>query len=404
MRSVSVLLVTYTYPPVVGGSEIEAQRVAAGLRSRGHAVRVLTGWLESAGQAAEWVDPLGVPVRSLARAWREPWRGRIFAAAAAWRLWIDSRGYDIAYFLMPGLQVTLGAPLARLLGKRVFMKFSGSNTIRPLRVSKLGRLQLWVLERAAERIMVLNAAMMEEAAEAGFDAAKLCWMPNPVDTDFFSPVGDDARVGIRSRLGISPQAEAVLFVGRLASEKELTSLVEAFALVAATRRDAQLILVGDGPERASLERQVLRAGLRERVRFTGMVSSPEVRDWMRAANLLVLVSSLEGFSCVLVEAMSCALPVVVSDIPANRQLIRHGENGIIAALRDAGAIAEGILRLLDEPALGRSLGVAARSEAVRLYSTPAVIARYEDLFLHAGSASQDGVAGTVRSDDFKIRP
>jgi hypothetical protein len=60
--------------------------------------------------------------------------------------------------------------------------------------------------------------------------------------------------------------------------------------------------------------------------------------------------------------------------------------------------------LLDEPALGRSLGVAARSEAVRLYSTPAVIARYEDLFLHAGSASQDGVAGTVRSDDFKIRP
>jgi glycosyltransferase involved in cell wall biosynthesis len=119
------------------------------------------------------------------------------------------------------------------------------------------------------------------------------------------------------------------------------------------------------------------------VRFTGRVGIPEVCQWLRASDVFALVSSNEGFPCSLTEAMSAGLPSVVSDIPANLQLIDDGVHGVHAALKDEGSIADALARLFSDPPLRARMGEAARRRVIDNYSTGKVLDRYEALFAEA---------------------
>jgi glycosyltransferase involved in cell wall biosynthesis len=327
----------------------------------------------------EWVDPEGIPVRIFGTGLEEPWRSYRYALGIAWRLFSRRKHYDVVYFLMSGLHLTTGLPAAHFAGKPILMKFSGSNLIRALSRSRLGRLEIWFLRKWSERIMVLNDGMREEAAEAGIDSRKLMWMPNPVDTELFAPVSAAERSALRQQLGLAPGRQSILYAGRLAPEKELTTLVNGFAAVASSVPESELVLVGDGPCRVELESLVRARGLEGRVRFTGMVPSSAVRHWMQACDVFALVSSLEGLPCSLIEAMSVGLASVVSDIPANMQLVENGTHGLVAGLKDESGIARCLQTLLRDPALRLRLGTAARVRIIETYSLSKVIEVYEAL-------------------------
>jgi glycosyltransferase involved in cell wall biosynthesis len=206
-------------------------------------------------------------------------------------------------------------------------------------------------------------------------------MPNPVDIRQFMPISAQRKSDLRRELQIPPDAQVVLFVGRLAPEKEIPSLIRAFASVRIMHKSAQLVLIGDGPDRAQLERCIAESELpAEAVRFAGRLPVASVINWLQASDVFALVSSNEGFPCSLVEAMAVGLPSVVSDIPANVQLIVHNENGLLAAQRNEDGIAAALDRLLSDEPLRRRLGAAARLEVVEKYSVEKVIARYEQLF------------------------
>jgi glycosyltransferase involved in cell wall biosynthesis len=378
-RSRSIALICHSYPPVIGGSEIEAQRICAGLLARGHRVEVLCCGGPPMPAVSEWVDPEGIPVRIFSSGLNEPWRSYNYALGIAWRLLRRRRHYDVVYFLMSGLHLTTGLPAARLIGKPILMKFSGSNLIRSLARTWLGRLEIGFLQKWSQRIMVLNDGMVEEAIEAGLDPGKLMWMPNPVDTDIFAPVSSVQRSELRQHLGLAPDRLSVLYVGRLAPEKELASLVKSFESVAVEFPQSELVLVGDGPCRSELENLVNACGLRDRVRFTGMVPSSDVRLWTQSCDVFTLVSSLEGLPCSLIEAMSVGLAAVVSDIPANVQLIEHGTHGLVASLKDEPGIARCLGAVLGDPSLRLRLGTAARDRIIETYSLAKVIEVYEAL-------------------------
>jgi glycosyltransferase involved in cell wall biosynthesis len=373
-----ILLPIYTYPPVIGGSEIEAQRTAAALAKRGYRIRVLCAGGPPM-PAARFHDPFGTPVECFGMSLPEPWRGRWYSLCIAWRILTLPRETGTVYFLMPGLHVTLGAPLAAWRGKRVLMKFSGSNTIAPLALSWIGRQQLKAIRRHAGAIMILNEGMKREAIDCGLPEDKLVWMPNPVSTDEYAPVSAEEQRQLRRERGLSESDRVVIFVGRLAPEKELGSLIEAFALTAAKVPSARLVLVGDGPLRGSLEKQVADTGLWDRVLFTGMLDPGQALRWLQASDVFALVSSLEGFPVALAEAMAVGLPSVVSDIPANRQLIPEGERGLLVTLKDKEAIGAAITTLLEQPQRAALMGSAARQHIVDNYSTAQVIDRYEAL-------------------------
>jgi glycosyltransferase involved in cell wall biosynthesis len=377
-RRFSLLLVSHTYPPVLGGSEVEAQRVCSALLRRGHQVTVLCSGGPPMPDVSSWIDPAGVPVRIFGR--RRLVRDYAFALGVALTLLRERRRYQIVYFLMQGLHLAVGLPVARLLGKPVVMKVSGSGIITIMRGSWLGRLELRFLRRWAHRVMILNPGMAEEAAAAGLEPDRLLWMPNPVDTDEFAPCAPERRRELRARLVIEFSAPVVIFVGRLASEKELPSLIQAFA---AARRDlpnATLVLVGDGPMRTELETLAAGLSLDGAVRFTGFQAGAQVRDWLQASDVFALVSSNEGLPCSLLEAMSAGLPSVVSDIPANTQLVETEVHGLHAALGSPDLIAGALHRLLLDAPLRARMGAAARQRVLAGYSIDKVMDRYEALF------------------------
>ena len=390
---VSLLLVCYSYPPHLGGSEIEAQRVSKGLMERGHRVTVLCAGGPPMPDVARWVDPVGVPVRIFARGLTGRLKDYGFALAVAWTLLKERRNYQLVYFLMQGVHLAAGLPVARWLGKAIVMKISGSSIPTLMSRSWMGRLELRWLDRWAYRVMILNEGISEEAQAAGLKPEVLLWMPNPVDTDVFTPCDAGRRRELRAGLDLLPDAEAVLYVGRLAPEKELASLIGAFAAGARRRPRAVLILVGDGPSRESLEERVRQLGLRERIRFAGRQPAGKVLEWLQASDLFALVSSNEGFPCALSEAMSAGLAAVVSDIPGNVQLIDSNIHGLRVPMGDEARMAEAIAELLGDPEARARMGAAARRRIVENYSTGRVVDRYETLFgeaLRASAAASRG--------------
>jgi glycosyltransferase involved in cell wall biosynthesis len=237
-----------------------------------------------------------------------------------------------------------------------------------------------MLKRWAGRILVLNPAMESEAVEAGLPAERLGWMPNPVDIEAFRPLDVRAKTELRRRMNIPAGERIVLFVGRMAPEKRLHSLLDAFAITGAADPMARLVLVGDGPLRGELEARVRAGNSRSQITFTGALSGDAVCQWMQAADLFALVSEFEGLPCSLIEAMSAGLTAVVSDIAANKQLIPDASRGRSAPVGDVAAIAARMTEALADPAWRLEAGALCRDDVAERFSMDAVAGRYEALF------------------------
>jgi glycosyltransferase involved in cell wall biosynthesis len=204
-------------------------------------------------------------------------------------------------------------------------------------------------------------------------------MPNPVDTELFSPCSPERRRQCREEVGIGPNRPLAVFVGRLDPQKELPWLIGAFKQVVREMPDAVLALIGDGPLQAELVRLVADSNLGESVIFAGRLNTEGVLRWLHAGDVFTLISAIEGLPCSLIEAMSTGLPPVVSDIPAHTQLVDNEVNGLVTQLGNQDSIAAGIVRLLKEPDARRGMGAACRERIAKTFSTAAVVDCYETL-------------------------
>jgi rhamnosyl/mannosyltransferase len=161
----------------------------------------------------------------------------------------------------------------------------------------------------------------------------------------------------------SPRA---LFVGRLVYYKGLTVLLDAMA---ATR--GSLVIAGDGPLGPALRERVAALGLTGRVALLPGLADDDVRRLYRACDVFVLPSTerTEAFGLVQVEAMASGLPVVSTDLATGVPWVNeHAVTGLVVRRDDAGALAEGLQRLLDDPALRARLGQAGRRRAVERFA------------------------------------
>ncbi len=380
-RPIRVLLICDSYPPVLGGSEIEAQRVSAGMIRRGHQVHVLCAGGPPMPAVRNWIDPAGIPVTILTRQSRGVWKDRVFALEVARAIWSRRHSYDVVYFLMQGLHLAAGLPVARMLKKPSVMKVGGSNVIPGMRRSRMGRRELDWMQRWRVPVMVLNQGMKEEARADGFPEDQIVWMPNPIDPEEFRAALPGEPASWRESHGIPAGVSVVVYVGRLSREKGLRELIAGFARGIRRYPDALLLLVGDGAMRPELEALARAANLTpEQIRFTGRVPASEIPGWLRASDVFALTSPSEGFACALLEAMAVGLSSLVTAIPANLQLIDDGIHGLTVPFGDEEAAADAFQKLLHDPALRQKMGSAARLRAVENYSTVKVVERYEALF------------------------
>lgn len=334
----------------------------------------------------EWIDPEGVPVRMWGGNFKDPWRGYLYALGVAWTLFKERKNYQVAYFLMQGLQLATGLPMAALLGKKIVMKFSCSSLVEEMTKSRMGRLELGFLKRWADRILILNPGMVEEAREAGLDLTRLGWMPNPVDTDMFLPCSTEERLLLRQELGVTPETPLAVFVGRLDYQKELPWLLGAWARVVRELPTARLALVGDGPLREQIHQKARDLGVYDQVIFTGRLPAAGLLKWLQAGDVFTLVSAVEGLPCSVIEAMAAGMPQVLSSIPAHIQLVDHGVHGLLTELGNEESIAQGLVEVLRDADMRVRMGAAARQRMLEQYATPIVVDCYEKLLAEVLSA------------------
>jgi len=165
--------------------------------------------------------------------------------------------------------------------------------------------------------------------------------------------------------------------GRLVALKGYDLLIRAFARVAPHHADWRLGIWGDGPEREALTALAAELGVAERINLPG--STPQPGGWIPGATLFALTSRSEGFPNVLLEAMKAGLPVIATDCPTGpAELIEDGQNGLLVPVDDVDRLAEGLDRLMSDPALRDRLGKAA-AETAAAYSIDSIMAQWSQL-------------------------
>ncbi|CUH64773.1 Glycosyltransferase KanE [Thalassovita gelatinovora] len=154
----------------------------------------------------------------------------------------------------------------------------------------------------------------------------------------------------------------LLFVGRLAAVKGLPVLFEAMTGALEHHPDLRLTLIGDGPERAALEAEAVKAGLADRVEFLGYKSQSEVAGMLQQIDALILPSFAEGVPVVLMEAMAAGLPVVTTQIAGIPELVEQGKSGILVPPGDAPALQRAISQILSDSGKANAMGQTGRAK------------------------------------------
>ena len=213
-----------------------------------------------------------------------------------------------------------------------------------------------VMPRAAGVIVTSRAL---EAYVTGLrPPGRVIYSPNGVDTDAFAP----------RRAPAAGARKSVLYVGRLAREKNLERLVDALGRL---RTPARLVMIGDGDCRAELERRGVATGVD--VEFRGVVPHGELPAHFNDADAFALPSLTEGHPKVLIEAMACGLPCAVSARGGNLALVEDGVTGLLFDPEDVDALARTLDRILGDPDLARCLGEAARARVAARYDAHALL-------------------------------
>ena len=178
--------------------------------------------------------------------------------------------------------------------------------------------------------------------------------------------------------------KVLVAAGRLVRQKGFDLLIPAFATVSARHPDWQLRIFGWGAKRPRLAAQIAELGLTDRVRLEG--PTRRLDEELAGASGYVLSSRFEGLPMVLLEAAAAGVPAVAFDCPTGpADIIDHGRTGLLVPPQDVGALAEGMLRLIENPAERRAMGAAARADSAR-FSITTVRSRWERLFTELAAA------------------
>ena len=385
---------TATFPPYPGGAGNACYRFAKGQAERGDHVEVFTAPADgeppdAGGAIVHRIEP----ALAIGNAPLIPSLARI-------------QGFQVVHLHYPfifGAELTLLGRLTRKRRRQALLVHYKNRLVangpRGALFEAYEHSVAPALIRAADRVCVVSAdhansvSYLRRAAQ--HQSQMLIEMPNGVDTELFSPGEDDSK--LRERLGIPADAPVVAFVATLDRAhhfKRVDLALEAIQRVPEAgdgRNGPHLVVAGGGELVEEFRRQATAAGIGERVHFLGAVPHSDLPDLLRSADLMLLTTEPpESFGIVLIEAMACGLPTIVTDYPGVRAVVDDGKTGLIVPRGNADAVAKAITELSAAGAEARArMGQAGRRKCERLWSWPRLIDRMDEAYEQAIAARRE---------------
>jgi len=357
--SLRVALFTDYYPPHLGGGvEQVVSNLASGLARRGHDVRVFT--LRTCGGSEYELQDDGVRVyranalqltkllrmqSSFSRELHDMARDAL-ADEPADVLHAHNR-FFFSSLVAAHLSVKTQTPLVTTLHLGSLSDLPPAMRLPSMAYERtLGR---YVVNRS-ERLIAVSKAVASYAPHYGASPDKITVVPNAVDSVSFHPdLKIEQRWDGRLRVG---------FVGRLIANKGPQYLLEAAPALLTTHPRAEIVMVGDGPMRPTLEARAEALGIRDKVSFLG--NRKDVADVLRSCDIFVRPSLMEGMPLTVLEAMACGVPVVATPVGGTPEVVQDEHTGLLVPPGNIGELSIALVRLAQQPLLRERLGEAGR--------------------------------------------
>lgn len=218
---------------------------------------------------------------------------------------------------------------------------------------------------------VVSTAMKLNARSLGID----------VQNATVIPMGVDAREIFMPSATVTRACRQLLFVGRLDAQKGIELLICALPAILAKYPDCSLKIIGEGPHRDSLQAQIDQLGLNDCIELAGAIPNIDLPLHFQASTALVFPSlESEGLGLVCAEALACECPVIASDLPAVLEVVQHEVSGLIFRKADRDDLTSKILRMLSDPTIRSTMGVAGREYVLANFDWTQVAAAFTRIY------------------------
>ncbi|MFC2171940.1 glycosyltransferase family 4 protein [Acidobacteriota bacterium] len=372
-RKRRVIMVVPTFDRI-GGYENQARSLTTYLVSMGDDVVVVT---DKPAQSSEILSVKAYPVFRLGHLPSHP---RHLVTSFNRLLWffLWRPGARVVHIQAIFSRISFASALAaKLMGKRTIAKIpTEGDIIECLSHPEFEYRSYFHTIRFVDRIVALSDRIKSECIRNGMENKKILIIFNGVDTEAYSPAKTVLKNRLQSEFGFQ-EGKTVLYTGRFVQRKGLDFLLMHFKVIA-EKTGARLVLAGDGPIRAELERLAASQGIKDSVIFTGMVK--EIPKYIQAADLFVFPSRREGVPNAVLEAMSAGLPVIATRIGGIEDIIESGRNGILIEPDNGEELLKAACTLLADDAKAKIMGEEARRFILHHCSFEVIGQRYRSLY------------------------
>jgi len=373
-RSLRVAVVTETYPPEINGVALTIQHMVDGLRRRNHQIQLIRPRQGKGDTPSFTANLQQILLPGFAIPRYPNLQLGLPAGSALRQLWRESRP-DVVHIVTEGPLGWSALNEARKLDIPVTSDFH-TNFHSYTQHYGIGWMRrpigayLRHLHNRARLTLVPDRGLRHELEAQGY--RNLVIVGRGVDTDLFNPARRSME--LRRSWGVSRNGLVAVYVGRLAAEKNLEAVVDAFDAMSARHPRAKLVWVGDGPQRS-----VLQSRNPGHV-FAGMRTGTDLAEHYASADVFLFPSLTETFGNVTLEAMASGLAVVAYNYAAAAEHIRHGENGLVAEFDNLSLFCDQAAILAGRPEMIARLGGNARKSAAGL-AWNQICGRFEQLLL-----------------------
>lgn len=399
-----VCIVTAILPPSYGGAEVAALKYAIRLNKRDDSEVIIIGWdrngsYTKSSQKYDFIYPISLYENP------EDAKGILVYFQQSYHLlkcffvlfkpmYKLRKKYDYIHNFNSGFAFNrVSIFIGKLLGKKVITETSLIGDDDPI---SLGRFPNWtdyfkpkhlryIFYKMADRFVSKSEVITEIYKKSEIPISKVAQIPYSVDINKYSPADPGEKINLRHKLKIWEEGRIILFVGGINVRKGVHLLVDAFIKIEKSNPDVRLLIAGptykyDQKYIDELKAKLISDDIKSKVMFTEK-SIDNIDEYMKSSDIFVLPSRQEGFPISVIEAMSCGLTVIGSDIPEiAKAQIKDKEDGFIFVSGDSEKLTELLERLLNNKDEMISSGINARKKAEKNWSDEIIDEKYRELY------------------------